>query len=440
LYVLSHTDSDPQLAARVVQALLNIFMESQLGTKRRDFAEAQSFINRQIADYERNLQTAEQRLAQFRQDNIDILPAAGSFASQASAAAQRRDQLQSDLADARVRRENLQSQLAETPPTVQLSSAQAAAAGGRYSGRIGELQQQIDQLRLRYTDEHPDIVALRRQIQLLRSQGTNERRAIDAQTPRDTPAREPRRESATPRDGPAPREATAPREGTQRDAAGTGRGGTTVPNTVYEQIRLRLADEETNVATLHRRLTDAEGEVERLHGLASRVPQVEAELANLNRDYNVIKTNYEALLARRESARIAQAADERTDALRFRIIDPPRVPTIPSAPNRTLLFAVVLVAGLAVGVVATALMAQLNESFWTPAQLREFFQFPVLGSVSYLSTIRQRRAHVAGNLAFVSLCLSLLGVGAILALFGPRLPGMVQNIVTTIVDRWTLQV
>jgi hypothetical protein len=213
-----------------------------------------------------------------------------------------------------------------------------------------------------------------------------------------------------------------------------------VPNTVYEQIRLRLADEETNVATLQRRLGDAEAEVERLHGMASRVPQVEAQLANLNRDYNVIKTNYEQLLARRESARIAQAADERTDALRFRIIDPPRVPTVPSAPNRTLLFAIVLVAGLAVGAVATALMAQLNESFWTPAQLRDAFQFPVLGSVSYLSTGRQRRTRFAGNLAFVSLCLSLIGVGGILALFGSRVPGLVQNIVTTIVDRWTLQV
>jgi uncharacterized protein involved in exopolysaccharide biosynthesis len=64
LYTLSHTDSDPQLAARIVQGLLSIFMESQLGNKRRDFAEAQAFINRQIADYERNLQAAEQRLSQ----------------------------------------------------------------------------------------------------------------------------------------------------------------------------------------------------------------------------------------------------------------------------------------------------------------------------------------------------------------------------------------
>src|SRR5262249_42742321 len=155
-----HTDSDPQLATRIVQSLLNIFMESQLGTKRRDFAEAQAFINRQIADYERNLQAAERRLAQFRQDNMDVLPAAGNFAAQASGAAQRRNQLQSDLADARVRRDNLRRQLAETPPTVQLSPAAAAATaagGGRYAGRIGELQQQIDQLRLRYTDDHPDI-------------------------------------------------------------------------------------------------------------------------------------------------------------------------------------------------------------------------------------------------------------------------------------------
>src|SRR5262249_35748223 len=152
----------------------------------------------------------------------------------------------------------------------------AAARGG--NGRVAELQRQIDALRLRYTDEHPDIVALRRQMQLLRSQGANERRAVQG---------------------------AGGREG--RDAPT--QGATTIPNTVYEQIRLRLSEEETNIAALERRLAEAEAEVARLRELASQVPAIEAELANLDRDYNVIKTNYELMLTRRESARIAQAAD-----------------------------------------------------------------------------------------------------------------------------------
>jgi hypothetical protein len=213
-----------------------------------------------------------------------------------------------------------------------------------------------------------------------------------------------------------------------------------VPNTVHEQLRLRLSDEETNIATLERRLGEAEAEVERLRGMAGRVPQIEAELANLDRDYNVIKHNYEQLLARRESARLAQAADERTDALQFRIIDPPRVPIVPSAPNRTMLFAMVLVAGLAGGVVATAFVSQLSESFWTPAQVRNAFEYPVLGSVAFLVTGRQRRARAAGNLAFTSLCVSLIAVGGMLALLGAQVPGLVERVISTIAERWTLQV
>lgn len=412
LFLLTHTDADPQLATRVVQSFLNIFVESQLGTRRRDFAEAQSFIDRQIREYERQLQTAERRLAQFRQQHLDVLPSTGNFAAQAQAVSQRRDQIASDLADAQARRENLRRQLAETPQTVQLGTGDGAG-GTRYGGQIAELQNQMRQLRLRYTDDHPDIIAIRRQIQLLQSQNTNERRAIDAQAPRGDGAQQ------------------------QQQRA---RGGPTVPNTVYEQLRLRLADEESNVATMERRLSQAESEVERLRGLATRVPEIEAELANLDRDYNVIKGNYEQLLARREQARMAQNADERTDALQFRIIDPPRVPIAPSAPNRPVLYAAVLIVGIGAGFAFAALISQLSESFWTTAQLRDAFAYPVLGSVGMLVTGAQKRGAAIANLAYASVFLALVGTGSVFTMLGGRVPSIIGSIVNTLAERWSLMV
>lgn len=408
LFVMSHTDADPQLATRIVQALLNIFVESQLGTKRRDFAEAQSFIDRQIRDYERSLQAAERRLAQFRQQHMDVLPSGGSFAAQAQAVSQRRDQIGSDLADAQARRDNLRRQIADTPQTVPLGAADGG--GTRFGGQIAELQSQMRQLRLRYTDDHPDIVALRRQIQLLQSQNTNERRAVDAQTPRG--------------------------EGAPRQA----RGGPMVPNTIYEQLRLRLADEETSVAALQRRFTEAEAEVERLRGLATRVPEIEAELANLDRDYNVIKNNYEQLLARREQTRIAQAADERTDAMQFRIIDPPRVPVAPSAPNRPMLYTAVLIIGIGAGFAFAAVLSQFSDAFWTSSQLRDTFAYPVLGSVGMLVTGAQHRGKIIADVAYASIVLVLVGTGGAIVMLGPQMPSIVGRIVTTLADRWALLV
>ncbi|MBL8838111.1 MAG: chain-length determining protein [Alphaproteobacteria bacterium] len=409
LFVMSHTDADPQLATRIVQALLNIFVESQLGTKRRDFAEAQSFIDRQIRDYERSLQAAERRLAQFRQQHMDVLPSSGNFAGQAQAVSQRRTQIASDLADAQTRRDNLRRQIADTPQTIPLGTAEGG--GSRFGGQIAELQNQMRQLRLRYTDDHPDIIALRRQIQLLQSQNTNERRAIDAQAPRP-----------------------------EGNAARPTRGTTMVPNTVYEQLRLRLADEETNVAALERRLAEAEAEVERLRGLARNVPEIEAELANLDRDYNVIKSNYEALLARREQTRIAQAADERTDAMQFRIIDPPRVPVAPSAPNRPMLYTAVLIIGIGAGFAFAAVLSQFSDAFWTSSQLRDTFAYPVLGSVGMLVTGAQHRGKIIADVAYASILLVLVGTGGAIVMLGPQMPSIVGRIMTTLADRWALLV
>lgn len=408
LFLLSHTDADPQMATRIVQALLNIFVESQLGTRRRDFAEAQTFIDRQIRDYERQLQAAERRLAQFRQQHLDVLPSTGNFAAQAQAVAQRRDQIASDLADAQVRRENLRRQLADTPQTVPLGTGEGG--GSRFGGQIAELQNQMRQLRLRYTDDHPDILALRRQIQLLQSQNTNERRAIEVQTRPD---------------------------GTQTR---TRNSGPTVPNTVYEQLRLRLADEEAAVATQERRLTQAEAEVERLRGLATRVPEIEAELANLDRDYNVLRTNYEQLLARREQARMAQSADERTDALQFRIVDPPRVPVAPAAPNRPLLYGAVLFIGIGAGFAFAAVLSQFSDAFWTSSQLRDTFAYPVLGSVGMLVTGAQHRGKVVADVAYASILLVLVGTGGAIVMLGAQMPSIVGRIVTTLADRWSLLV
>ena len=66
---------------------------------------------------------------------------------------------------------------------------------------------------------------------------------------------------------------------------------------------------------------------------ASRVPQIDAELAQLNRDYDVVRRQYEAMVARREKAALSEDVDA-TRLAQFRIIDPPRVSPQPVFPNR----------------------------------------------------------------------------------------------------------
>jgi hypothetical protein len=197
---------------------------------------------------------------------------------------------------------------------------------------------------------------------------------------------------------------------------------TQVPNLVYEQIRLRLVDEEAKVSTTERRLEQATSDVARLRGMAQRALEVEAQFSNLNRDYSVLKKNFDELLARREQARLAQAAEERTDTVQFRIIDPPRLPAEPSAPNRLLLFSGILLAGLGAGGAFALLLSQFDDSFSNVNRLRQAFNLPVLGTISVLQTPAYFRNRVASAISFAAALIVLVGMYGTLMAVSSRLP------------------
>jgi hypothetical protein len=131
---------------------------------------------------------------------------------------------------------------------------------------------------------------------------------------------------------------------------------------------------------------------------ASRVPQIDAELAQLNRDYDVVRRQYEAMVARREKAALSEDVDA-TRLAQFRVIDPPRTDPMPVFPNRGLLVLATLLVALAAGAGVTFVVAQVIPTFDTAAALRRVTQRPVLGSVSRLadaaSMVQARRRSMA---------------------------------------------
>src|SRR5262249_32165707 len=143
----------------------------------------------------------------------------------------------------------------------------------------------------------------------------------------------------------------------------------TAPNPVYEQLQLQIVALDGTIASLEERLTHDQSDVEKWTKLAAYVPEVGAQMAKLNRDYDIIKRQYDALVSRRESARIGGEVEAKTPAMQFRIIAPPEAPTYPVAPNRPLLLSVVLLAGIGAGGAFAFLLAQTDDSVLDVRQL-----------------------------------------------------------------------
>jgi len=345
LFTIAYRNTSPKLAFDVVRTMLTTFVESKTGNNRNDLENAGKFLQAQISVYERQLQEAERKRAEFRAKYIDILPSGDGGASRLEAQQGNVRALQGQLLDAVARRDSLARELTTTPQLIVTETDAGGAGGLGGPSRLREAERLLQELRLRYTEQNPDVVAQRNLVAAIRSSGTG--------------GSEP---STTPR---------------------TGARNRSVPNPVYEQLKVRNIENDSVIASLQRQTQDATRERDRLEEIARGAPQLQADFANVNRDYEVLRKNYDDLLARRESMRISSAAEADGDKVRMQVIDPPQVPQNPVAPKRVLLVSGVLAAGLAAGVGLALLLVQMDQSFHTIEDLRTM-GFPVAGGVSFL--------------------------------------------------------
>ena len=180
-------------------------------------------------------------------------------------------------------------------------------------------------------------------------------------------------------------------------------------NPVYQTIKAQLFDTELQLASLQRQKADGTKELDRLETVARGVPGVQAEFANLNRDYDVLHKNYLEMLSRRESMRISAAADSDADKVKLQLIDPPQVPQIPVAPKRVLLISVVLGAGIAAGLGLVGLLLQFDRSFHSIEDLRDL-GLTVVGGISMLGVAVPMRRRLVSAASFAMAVLLLCAV------------------------------
>jgi polysaccharide chain length determinant protein (PEP-CTERM system associated) len=403
LYTIAYSDKDPQESKRVVQSLLTIFVEGSLGDKRKDSDTARRFIDDQLKAYGEKLVAAENAVTEFKRRNMGLMGvSAGSFYTRMGEAKAAVNQAALELKEAENGRDAIKKQLGgdiETPPSLfddrstsaSTSTAEAALPGNpEIDGRIRALEQKLDALRLNYTEQHPDIVGIKRIMDQLKEQ-----KKQDAEQKRQ--AAEQKRQEAK---GKSPSVSA----------------NTQSRNPVIQQLSVSLAEAEATVAAMKARVAEYERRYNELKGAANAVPQVEAEFIQLNRDYDVTKGNYEKLLSRRESAQISGDMETNASVIDFRVIDPPQVPSTPAAPNRPLLISIVFLVALGGGAAFAFLISQLKPTFHDQRRLRQVSGLPVFGTVVMVWSAAQKKKWRRGLVAFMLSLISLLS--AYLAILG----------------------
>jgi len=383
LYVIAYRNTSRDKSIQVVDNLLNSFVEDTLGGNREGSEDAQRFLMVQIADYETKLSEAEARLAEFKKKNVGLVPGeqTGDYFSRLRGEIDGATAAESQLSVALRRRDELQRQLRGEIPYAGVSGGGAAAsAGSDTSSRILETQARLDELLLRFTDKHPDVIAIRETLDQLKS----------------------RREA----------EIAALKRGDASVAASSGAAA----NPVYQSIQLALNQAEVEIAALRGQIAQHNQKAQELRALVNTVPQVEAEYAKLNRDYEVTREGYRELVNRLQKARLSEKADE-TGVVKFEVVDPPAAAFSPVAPKRVALLAMVLFAGLGVGGGLAYLLHQLRPVFNNMRSLADVTGLPVIGAISMTWLDRKRMESRTRRLAFGGVAAGLVLIFACVVMF-----------------------
>jgi polysaccharide chain length determinant protein (PEP-CTERM system associated) len=366
----------------VVQSLLSIFVESGLAPKTNDTGQAQRFIEEQIKHYEQRLSDAENRLKEFKLKNLDLNVAQGrDFFGTIATLNQSLQEARSVLQEAETSRDALKQQITdeeERPPQLLALDDVPGLSTPELDTRLATLNKNLDDMLLRYTDDHPDVLNTRRIINEVEAQRTEHRKRMAEENEKR------KRATASPQSS---------------------------SNTVYPQLRLAMAEAEAQVARIRTRVRDHEQRLAQLRADARSVPEREAQLTQLNRDYTIQKQSYEALVARRESALISSEAQAATGVATFRIVDPPQVAPNPIAPNRKMLVPLALLASVLAGLGASYFFSVVRPTFHESSGLKRIAQRPVLGIVSLVRNPDVLSRRRRGALAF------LAGVGGLAAVY-----------------------
>jgi polysaccharide chain length determinant protein (PEP-CTERM system associated) len=390
VFTFSFHDTSPNQARLIVEQLVSLFVESDLGTKQRDVDAARGFIDQQIKAYEARLSEAENRVKEFKLRNLGMSDATGKdYFTRVATLADELSRLTLDMRASEQSRDALRRELngesvtlvPDVPPPV------TSPATPEIDARLDAQRRQLDELLRRYTDLHPDVVATRRLIARLEEQRQQE---VEAK----------RRA-----------EASKPVHVSKETSA------------AIQQTKLALAESEANLAALKVRVSDTQARLNQMRTYAARAPQIETELTQLNRDYEVVRRNYEALVGQREKAMMSEEVDT-TRLARFRVIDPPRTGDKPVFPNRLMMAPLMLLAALVLAAGLCLLLVQLMPTIDSAAALRALSARKVLGSVSMLVTDEMARTTRRHGYVFAS-GLGGLFVGYGLWLAWMFLPGRV---------------
>jgi polysaccharide chain length determinant protein (PEP-CTERM system associated) len=383
IFTISFEDSKRDTAVAVVDKLLDAFVEDTLGSGQEDSQQAERTLKTELEDYERRLTESEDRLKEFKRQNVGLMPdQRGDYYARMQTAVTDLAAIQQAVRVATEKEASLARQLEGEEPVFGIMGSSTAGGGSSMDSQIASLEQRRSDLLVQYTEKHPEVVRIDQMLSELR---------------------------------------------TKRDAEVASRPAGDMPvisnpldiNPVYQSLKIQRSKVEVELASLRAELADRQEKVDKLKKMVDVVPQIEAQLNQLNRDYDVVKARYAEMLRRWEDLQTGKRVKNGTDQIQFRIINPPFAPLDPAGPPRAMFIMIAFLGSLGAGLGVAFLLNLLRPVFHQSRDLVDY-GFPILGSITMRTTPETVAGARVTNLVLAGAGAALaISVGLAMTLAGP---------------------
>jgi len=391
---LSYEGKDPELIAKVTNALANMFIEQNLQLRQTQAENTAKFLSSELEKIYVKLKKTEEALKEYKLAHMGELPEQRqSNIATLTALQQQMQNLQENIRRVEDRRMLLSQQLSDERIARQNLAAATTTNSQTTSSRppgtqltLPEMQERLRTLESRYTEEHPDVIALKKAI---------EARKQRLKQGKDNGQHKSSAISATPLTG----------------------------NPAVDALKLQLRSAELEVRQLKEEAEMLRKKIELYQQRIENTPKREQELIDLTRDYENLKQTYDSLLQRKLEAEQAAALERRQQGEQFRIVDQANPPEMPIKPNLTKILPIIFVLAFGGGFGLAFALDFISTKFYDPDDVVKAFHLPVLACIPLLLTdeeIKRRKSKEIRYIALAGMGYAVAGLlFAILFLKGP---------------------
>lgn len=409
-FELSFSGKNPASTAQVANALTSLFLEENFRNRKEKATTTYDFLLQELDDLQKQIDDKEEKIAEFKDKHLLSLPEMLQVnRSSIDRLEQEKDIIRHKVMNLQDRRAYLEGQLALIDPNsaTKLSTGEFASP----EEELYTLRRKYITLRSQYSDKHPDVIALKKNIDALESVGGSSGALNETEAALDRARSElaMAEQSYTDKHPEVIRlkkqvkgleDQVAQLKNSANLSSQFQRGNDAVPraNPAYINLQTNITATEQEIASQQSLLESTEEELKKLRARLENTPRVEQTYLRLQRDYDTLRAKYQDTQVRLQAAKEAKNLEEDRIAEKLTIIEPPRIPEKPYKPKRLLLIAICFVLATGTGMGLGFGAEVLDKSVHSAEDVSIVTHYPVLATAPYIATpreiVRNRRRKI----------------------------------------------